>query len=324
MTDAQSKNSFYQLNPDLVLDIAELVGVPATGRLIELNSYENRAYIVEREAEAKDLVVKCYRPGRWSKNCIKEEHSFLSELVEQEVPVIAPVSIDGKTLLEKENLFFSIFPRTYGRIQQELNLEQLAVLARLMGRIHNIGQSKKARHRPQLDFENFVWKFLEDLLDGEHLPENLKGLFDQQIRNLFESYENQYSELLSKQAQRIHGDLHHSNLLWVEEDVTIFDFDDFVSGPRIQDFWLLLGPDFVQDPSVLETVRRNYEVFMPFPHEEIPLIPLLRKIRLLRHAAWLNNRWEDPAFPKAFPYFQEANYFNDLARDLLSQNEVEY
>ncbi len=316
-----SKLDFYELLPERILAAVERLNVRATGFCMALNSYENRVYEVGIEADArwpgaKSLIVKFYRPNRWSHECIQEEHDFLSDLKQAEIPVVAPLVFDdGQTLQQDGGLLFCVFPKAMGRSISELGKDEIAWMGRLVGRMHSVGALKKSKHRPLLNPQTYGEQSLDDLLNSSLVPEELQPLIADLEFTLLQPLEDRWYDCAPKQ-QRIHGDLHVSNLLWGEAGPFFLDFDDSCLGPKIQDLWLLLPGPLEECEDFFKLFVRNYEVFSPFPHEEVPLIEDLRKLRILRYSAWIAKRWDDPAFPLAFPDFGTREYFVRLLRDL--------
>lgn len=303
-------SSFYELSPDSVLNCVETaLQTTSTGRLFALNSYENRVYEVELEDRPK-VVIKFYRPGRWSKEAIQEELEFLKEIQNLEIPVAAPLC-HGIW----EGIIYAIFPKYMGQVLPELNDEQISRLGRLIGRLHVLGAAKKTKHRPVFNLENLGNKSLVYLNSSKWIPENLKEFYGVQLPDILKRIEERWDEV-SPHMQRIHGDLHVSNLLWSSDGPFFVDFDDFGMGPRVQDLWLLMPGPLEESQDFLSVLIPAYETFHEFPHHEISLIEDLRKLRMLKFAAWIGQRWEDPAFPPAFPHYGTPEYFLQLARDL--------
>jgi Ser/Thr protein kinase RdoA (MazF antagonist) len=324
---------FFELTPDRVLSAVERSGFRCTGRCIPLNSYENRVYELElepEEDESEDVgkhpihrrrVVKFYRPGRWTQDQILEEHRFLLDLLENEIPVVAPLPFsDGETLHRSEEgeLFYALFPKVGGRIPDEMDEDQLQWLGRLLARIHNVGASRKAVHRTHLTPLTYGVANLRFLLEGNWLPLNFRGRYEEAAQRIIAAAEPLFSSI---GAQRIHGDCHRNNLLWGSQGPFFLDFDDMVVGPPVQDVWLLIPGRDEEARANLESLLRGYEEFRPFDRSSLRLIEILRSLRFIHYTAWLARRWEDPAFPRAFPHFHTEKYWEDQTRDLLEQAE---
>ncbi len=322
-----NQESFFSLTPETVLQAVESTGLLCTGRCMALNSFENRVYDVELEVEpdsspkhisSKHRIVKFYRPGRWTAEQIGEEHEFLMDLLTAEIPVIAPLNFpDGSTIHKTPaGIFYSIFNKIGGRAPDELSDDQLIRVGRLLGRIHSIGASKKANTRVHLKPETYGEANLKFLLDGTWLPSNLKDRFVTLVNSICQLVRPWFSE---HSVQRIHGDCHLGNLLWNQSGPFFLDFDDMVVGPPVQDIWLLVpGRD---DTSIRqrETLLEGYEEMRHFDRRSIRLIEALRALRFIHYATWIAKRWNDPAFPHAFPHFGTQQYWLDEVNDLEEQ-----
>jgi Ser/Thr protein kinase RdoA (MazF antagonist) len=315
---------FFKLSPELVLAAAEKLKLVCTGRCMALNSYENRVYEIELDLEGPPIsrrrVAKFYRPGRWSKEQILEEHEFLLDLLENEIPVVAPIRLEGQTLHKdaETGLWYAIFPKVGGRIPDEMDPDQLRWVGRLLGRIHSVGAAKKAPTRIFLTPATYGTANLEYLLKNRWIPENLQDRYERCARDiivkaapLFENFE----------TIRIHGDCHKGNLLW-NEGPFFLDFDDMVSGPPVQDFWLLLSSSGEEGRAELSHMLEGYEEMREFERSGLKLIEYLRALRFIHYTAWLARRWEDPAFPRAFPNFNTRQYWEEKTRDLEEQLEM--
>lgn len=316
--------SFKELDPDLVLKATETSGCQATGLMTQLNSYENRVFEVgiESSIPREKRVIKFYRPGRWSRECILEEHSFLKELQDNDIHVGFPLPLSPKqpvktmapgasTLLELEGLYYAVFPRVRGRLPDEFRLSELRTLGRILGRLHNIGAQKKFVHRPILHEAPFtLWDNLDIL--SPLVSVELWPRYEAAAVALIDAYEDQIDPA---SFQRIHGDFHRGNtLLFTDPDsdrgdrFILVDFDDCCMGPVVQDFWMLLGSE--NDPEEVNEILTGYEEFRTFPHEQLGWIPLLRGARILSYAAWIARRWSDPSFVKLFPEFGSHRYWS--------------
>lgn len=307
---------FFRLTPELVLEAAEQAGFATTGHCLALNSLENRVYDVRLE-DATHVVVKFYRPGRWTREQIEEEHRFLFDLQAEEIPVCAPLPFpDGGSLRESAGIHFAVWPRTGGRAPDELSDEQLAVLGRLLARIHNVGAAGTAQHRLHLNETTYGEIPLRLLLDGDFLPQHCRSRYEDAARATMEAY-----RMLSAghPAHRIHGDCHLGNLLHGDQGYFFLDFDDFLNGPPVQDLWLLLSardPEGLRQRSVF---LEAYRQFREFDTAWLSLIEPLRALRYIHYAAWVARRYEDPAFPNAFPHFGSDEYWEKETADLADQ-----
>lgn len=311
---------FDALSPDRILDAVEAIGLLPSGHVTALNSYENRVYQIGIEDD-DPLIAKFYRPGRWSNETILEEHDFSLELSAQEIPVIPPMVREGKSLFHSGEFRFAVFPRKGGRAPDPGNLHQLEWIGRLMGRIHAVGRARRFLHRPRLDPMNYGQQAHDIVVASPLLPDEYRAryqdLADQlllQARELFDT--------VSADNIRIHGDCHIGNILWSETGPRFVDLDDCVSGPVIQDLWMLLNGDIQTVQLQLHTLVEGYRTFSDFNPAELTLIEPLRGLRLLHHTAWLAHRWDDPAFPRAFPWFGETRYWETHLQDLEEQSRV--
>ena len=306
------------LSPDLVLDAVESVGQVVDGRLLALNSYENRVYQVGIDG-GLPLVAKFYRPGRWSDATILEEHAFMLELAESEIPVVAPLVIVDRTLHRYGGFRFSLTPRQGGR---EPELDDPAVLTRIgrfIGRIHAVGASRPFSHRPTLDPASFGRTPSAYLLEEGWLPPELQPAYSSVVAHALDEVDACFDRAGAVGHIRLHGDCHRGNLLWTEAGPHFVDFDDTRAGPAVQDLWMLLAGDRDEMSVQLGHVLDGYEDFRDFDPRELHLIEALRTLRLIHHAAWLARRWDDPAFPAAFPWFDSPRYWENLILDLREQ-----
>jgi Ser/Thr protein kinase RdoA (MazF antagonist) len=308
---------YYRLDPDTVLHAVESTGLLSDGRLLPLNSYENRVYQVGLE-ESDPVVTKFYRPGRWSDEQIREEHEFSLELAAAEIPLIAPTEIDGETLFHHDGFRFALFRRQGGHAPELEDRETLLWLGRFIGRIHAIGKSRPFSYRPALTPQRFGTESIETLHGGHWLPPHLETAFGSLSDDLMEHILNAYERAGTIQTIRLHGDCHPGNLLW-RDGPWFVDMDDCQSGPAIQDLWMLLSGDHVEMEGQLAAIIEGYRQFCDFDPRELQLIEALRTLRMLHHAAWLARRWEDPAFPIAFPWFDGARYWEELILGLREQ-----
>ncbi len=295
--------NFFELEPHVVLDAIEKFGVQATGFCLQLNSYENRVFEVHLE-QGQKVVAKFYRPGRWSREQILDEHLFLKELQEEGVPVVCPLQADGTgtTVLETHGIYYSLFPKHLGQLPQEFLEGQLKKLGRTLACIHNIGSRKAARHRTSLTIEAVGDPALDEL--QRWIWPDLKNEYNDFAETVFENLRKPLAEL---DSIRIHGDCHRGNLLWNGEDFFLVDFDDFLNGPAVQDFWMLTGGEKGEDE--LTEILSGYDELREWDDSEWLLVPWLRALRLIHYSAWIGKRWEDPSFPRIFPQFREYLYW---------------
>jgi Ser/Thr protein kinase RdoA (MazF antagonist) len=309
-------NFFFHLTPDIVIKAIEQSGFEPTGHCMALNSYENRVYDLRLE-DGSHVVSKFYRPGRWSRDQILEEHGFLLELREDEIPVCSPMRFsDGETLHEIEGIYYAIWPRTGGRVPDELSDQELQILGRLCARIHNKGAAKKAAHRIELTGETYGLRPLAFLVDHDFLPPHCKDRYGNAVKEIVAIYETLRMDV---PYHRIHGDCHLGNLLHGSEGWFFLDFDDFLSGPAVQDVWMLVPARDREGLRQRDVFLDAYRQFRDFEYSWLRLVEPLRSLRYIRYAAWIAQRWDDPAFPAAFPHFGTVQYWEDETADLEDQ-----
>ncbi len=308
---------YYRLDPDTILHAVESLGLLCDGRLLALNSYENRVYQVGLEGE-DPLIAKFYRPGRWSDEQILEEHSFALELAGAEIPLIPPLEINAKTLHEFDGFRFALFTRRGGHAPELDQKETRIWLGRLLGRIHAVGAASDFNTRPVLNIDSFGRKPINTLKNGEWLPAHLETAFSSLADDLLVSIEASFERAGNFTDIRLHGDCHPGNILWRDGPFFV-DLDDCRSGPAVQDLWMLLSGESHEMAAQMKDVLDGYRQFHHFNLQELQLIEALRTLRMLHHAAWLAKRWQDPAFPIAFPWFGEPRYWEDLILSLREQ-----
>jgi Ser/Thr protein kinase RdoA (MazF antagonist) len=310
---------YAHLTPDTVLDALDSVGLRTDGRLLALNSYENRVYQVGQE-EGPPLVAKFYRPGRWSDAAILEEHAFTRELAEREIPVVPPrVLENGASLHEHAGYRFAVYPRRGGRMPEFDRADTLEWMGRFIGRIHAVGAQKPFVHRPALDIASFGTESREFLLAGRWLPDDLLPAWKSVIDQALELAGHCFARAGAYTRLRLHGDCHAGNVLWTEEGPHFVDFDDSRMGPAVQDLWMLLSGDRENQVRQLADILAGYEDFREFDARELHLVEALRTLRLIHYAAWLARRWDDPAFPAAFPWFNTQHYWQERILELREQ-----
>lgn len=302
-------SSFYNLDPEKVLAAAEQAGFYPTGEFTQLNSYENRVFDLRLEENLpgtsnKNIIAKFYRPQRWSQEALREEHEFLLSLKAEGIPAVAPLLLpNGKTLLEQDGIFVTFFPKVLGRMPQEFLQDDLLKVGRLMAQVHNVGSLKKAPARPTMDGAD-AWQTL-DLLQTWIAPE-VRHRYNTAAELILEAIQDTFdpSEFI-----RIHGDCHKGNLLNNGQQFFLVDFDDFVNGPVMQDFWMLLSGDEDQIEDEKFQIIDGYEELREFPHHQWQWIPLLRGLRIISYAGWIAKRWQDPSFPRLFPDYNTYSYW---------------
>jgi Ser/Thr protein kinase RdoA (MazF antagonist) len=319
MNQLSTEKAFSHLTPDHILDAVEATGVRCDGRFLALNSYENRVYRIGIEDDAP-LVAKFYRPYRWTDEAIIEEHCFTLALAKREIPVISPcLDHQGGTLQHHGPYRFALYPCHGGHAPELDNPAQLEQLGRFIGRIHALGVTQTFEHRPTLDIDSFAIKASAYLLDKGFIPDHLIEAYRTLCVDLIEQIRLCFERAGEVRYLRLHGDCHPGNILWTEAGAHIVDFDDTRMGPAIQDLWMFLSGDREYMTARLGDLLEGYTQFFEFNPFELNLVEALRTMRLIHYAAWLGSRWEDPAFPLAFPWFNSSRYWEDHILSLREQ-----
>lgn len=322
MAAASDTQAYARLAPDDVLNSVESVGFRCDGSLLALNSYENRVYRLGLE-EGADIVAKFYRPQRWSDEQILEEHRFTQTLAELEIPVVAPLLHNQQTLFEHQGFRFALFANCGGRAPDLENYDQLEQLGRFLGRIHQAGASQPFATRPTLDIDSFGWQARELVLNSGHLPTELIEVYASLTQQLLEQSELCYQRATPEGEHlvllRSHGDCHPSNILWTADGPHIVDFDDARMAPAIQDLWMFIAGDRADQTAALDALLEGYTQFCEFDARQLHLIEALRTLRLIHYYAWLSKRWDDPAFKRAFPWFNTQRCWEDHILSLREQ-----
>ena len=314
----QTPSPYSRLAPDIVLDALESIGLRCDGRLLALNSYENRVFQVGQE-EGAPVIAKFYRPDRWSDEAILEEHAFTQELADREIPVVAPMLLDGTTLHDHEGFRFAIYPRQSGRPPELDDPDTLEWMGRFMGRIHAVGALRPFSQRPALDIDSFGTGPRAWLLENNWIPSDLLPAWESVTAQALDGVRQCYDRAGNIQTLRLHGDCHMGNVLWTNDGPHFVDFDDCRSGPAVQDLWMLLSGEQGAMTRQLRDVLAGYEDFFEFDPRELHLIEALRTLRLIHYSAWLAQRWNDPAFPAAFPWFNTPHYWQARILELREQ-----
>lgn len=320
MNEAPASDTPYDnLTPDTLLDAVDHAGWRSNGELLALNSYENRVYQVGVE-DAAPLVAKFYRPGRWSDAAILEEHAFTAELAALEIPVVAPLAdAGGATLFHHSGFRVALFPRRGGRAPELESPENLEWLGRFIGRIHAVGAAHAFRHRPELDVDTVGMPAREAVLASGFLPAELAPRYAEITAALIDGTRRAFDRAGNYRRLRLHGDCHPGNILWTDAGPHFVDFDDAVSGPALQDLWMLLAGDRAEMTAQLGALLHGYTQFAEFDPAELHLLEALRSLRILHYAAWIARRWHDPAFPRNFPWFDTGRYWEDHIQSLREQ-----
>jgi Ser/Thr protein kinase RdoA (MazF antagonist) len=309
---------YSELSPETVLDAIEALGFRCDGRVLALNSYENRVYQIGIEDE-QPLVAKFYRPGRWSDAAIREEHAFAAELAAQEIPVVAPLTPLANSLHAHHGFRYAVFPRRGGRWPELGTHDDREWVGRFLGRIHAVGRAARFSERTRLSAEDLGRNARDFVLDGDWMPDYLAIKYEDVTDRLLEAVEARCENWNGAAQGRILGDCHRGNILWTDLGPHFVDLDDCLTGPAVQDVWMLLSGGPQEMRTELHDLLEGYEQFLPFDRREIALIEPLRALRMIHYSAWLARRWHDPAFPQAFPWFAEPRYWEQHYRSLEDQ-----
>lgn len=327
---------YADLTPASVLDALDVVGMRGDGRLIQLNSYENRVFQAFLE-DGEVVVLKFYRPGRWSDAQILEEHAFGIELAEREIPVVAPQSLtpaphmlDRVTVLGDQATLavmhaqggghrFAVTPRRSGRAPELDDAQTLQWIGRFLGRLHAVGASQAFRHRAVFNVANVGVAARDWLRDHDTIAADAKHTWHAACETALSEVQRLFDAAGHVRQLRLHGDCHPGNLLWTDAGPHFVDLDDACTGPAMQDMWMLLSGDEHAMAVQLAQLLSGYEDFMDFEPRERLLIEALRTLRMIHHSAWIARRWSDPAFPAAFPWFEGVAYWHQQAQQLREQ-----
>jgi Ser/Thr protein kinase RdoA (MazF antagonist) len=333
MRSKTTRQPFSGLDPAVLLDAVEQLGLRPDGRLLALNSYENRVWqigIDDIDANTcAPVVVKVYRPDRWSDAQILEEHSFVSEMQAAELPVVAPLVIRGASLHHHAGFKYAIYPKQGGRSPEFAEPDVLEWMGRLLARMHNVGATRPFVAREALDIENFGYEPRNWLLEHQVIHADLESVWMDVADAAIDEVEACFDRAGPLTQLRLHGDCHAGNVLWTPQRIDqngemhggphFVDFDDARSGPAIQDLWMLLSGEADEMTAQLRHVLRGYQLFRDFDPAELQIVEALRTLRLLHYSAWLARRWNDPAFPAAFPWFDTPRYWQDRILELREQ-----
>jgi Ser/Thr protein kinase RdoA (MazF antagonist) len=307
---ATTPTDYSELSPDLLLNAIDSCGLRTDGRLLALNSYENRVYQAGIESDGP-VIAKFYRPGRWSDAAIIEEHMFSMELAARELPVIAPLMINGITLQRHLGYRFALYPRQGGYWPELESRQARQWIGRVIARMHAVGAASRFRHRPELDIDSYGHQSRRFLLEQNFIPAHLETAYRTLSDDLLEQITEIFSSVGNISRIRIHGDCHAGNILWTDAGPHFVDLDDCRMGPAIQDIWMLISGDRHEMQAQLADIVEGYQQFYDLDLRELRLIEPLRTLRIMHYAAWLARRWEDPAFPRAFPWFNTSRYWEE-------------
>jgi Ser/Thr protein kinase RdoA (MazF antagonist) len=313
-----SGHPYDNLTPDVTLAAVESVGFITDGRILALNSYENRVYQVGVE-EGPPVVAKFYRPGRWTREAIVEEHGFAWQCTEADVPVVPPLRRAGETLFKHAGFQFAVYERHGGHWPEFNRREEREWMGRFMGRLHMVGKREEFVHRPVLGVEQMGEGAAAYLLKGRWIPEHLRAAYAAVTEDLVDRVYEWTERAGELNLLRLHGDCHPGNVLWTDEGPHFVDLDDCMMGPAVQDLWMLLSGTRSEMAQQLSDMLTGYAQFAQFDRRELMLIESLRSLRMINYSAWLARRWEDPAFPRAFPWFAEPRYWEGHILSLKEQ-----
>jgi len=311
-------SDFAALSPDRVMDATETLGYRCDARILELNSYENRVYQIGIE-DKEPIVGKFYRPNRWTDKQIIEEHQYTIQLAQQDISVVAPIVLNDQTLFLHEGYRFSLYPRRGGRAPNIDDLDNLEILGRHIGKIHAEGAQHLFVYRPEISVATYGEFARAFLLDNNFIPDELLPAYTTLTEQLLMTLHERFSTASSVKHIRLHGDCHMGNVLWRDDVPHFVDFDDARNGVPIQDLWMMLSGERDEQTIQLDAILEGYRTFADFDNRQIQLIEPLRTLRLMYHAAWLAKRWDDPAFPRAFPFFNGLRYWSDHILELREQ-----
>ena len=312
------EHDYNALEPDTILQAVESVGYITSGRMLALNSYENRVYRVELE-EGAPLVAKFYRPDRWSDEAIAEEHAFTHELAEEEIPVVAPLAFDGETLLQCSGYRFALYPLQGGRWPDLEYTEDMMWMGRFIARIHAVGRQTTFRHRAEISIQRFGNDAVDYLMTNSFIPSHLEQAYQTLTDDLLVNIKQRFGQAGEYSTLRLHGDCHRGNVLWTDRGPHFVDLDDCCNGPAIQDLWMLLSGERAEMTVQMIDLLEGYSEFASLDMAEMNLIEALRTLRMMHYASWLARRWNDPAFPQAFPWFDSTQYWEQHILELREQ-----
>lgn len=311
-------NNFSHLLPEVIFDCAERLGERCTGRFLTMNAMENRVYDIEKEDESH-VIIKFYRPGRWSKETILSEHAYLKRALAEEIPVVAPLCDDkGESLFEHQGIYYAIFPKKPGRLESELNKEQLTRLGRYLGRLHNVGAAFPQAPRLTLTPELYGRDTLNYVKQEGLLQPGLGAIYEQLVTQTCDLIEPVFEGV---ENILVHGDCHVGNVLWKGDEPYFIDFDDMLYAPPVQDMWMLIGGDDEYAMKNRDILITAYEEIREFDDKSLKLMEPLRALRMMYFAGWIARRREDGAFKLAFPYFGTEKFWQQQIENLSAQLE---
>ena len=324
----EKTQTFHSLGPDEILNSIEMIGFKPSGRILQLNSMENRVYEVEIDLDKPSdnpsdsfLIIKFYRPGRWSREQIKEEHEFLFDLNNNDIDAIAPLtakdnSQKDESLFEYKNLFFCVFPKRAGRAVDEWTEELVPIMGRMLARLHNIGAQKKSQHRLKLDIDTFGVRNLDYILRSPYMPKEYQENYEKTCQQIFKLATPIFETLTT---QRVHGDCHHGNVLRRDLVPFLIDFDDMTIAPKVQDIWMITPGRDSYSIELRDKLIDAYLEMSEFDFKELRVIETLRALRMIHFSSWIAHRFEDESFKRAFPTYGSHQYWEKELYDLKEQ-----
>jgi Ser/Thr protein kinase RdoA (MazF antagonist) len=314
--ELSAQTPYDNLSPELVLAMVERLGLRCTGGLFAMNSYENRVYDVALE-DTDNIIIKVYRPHRWTKEQILEEHAFAAELQADDVPVVPPQRFNGQTLHAHAGYLYALYPKRGGRAVEMHTPEDFKMIGRLAARIHNIGSREVFHHRGVLNVRTYGWDNLVYLRGSGMIPRDLMTAYDATVTHLLKRLDEIWAG--RRHVLRLHGDCHLGNILVNQGEMFMVDLDDCLSGPAVQDLWMMANGDRHDMSRQFGWMLEGYTQFRDFDYSELQLVEPLRALRMIHYTAWLARRWNDPTFPKNFPFFAGNGYWEGHINALKEQ-----
>ena len=314
-------SDFESLVPDVMLDAVEqATGRRMTGLAHPLPSYINRVYEIE-DNNGERLIAKFYRPGRWSKEALQDEHDFVSACSAEEIPVIAPIAFaDGHTLHQDNGIYFTIFPKRFGRQFEANTNEDWERIGRLLGRVHNVGSQQEAPNRTDLHPADSTEEHINHLIDNQIVTPAYSDAFIEVTDSIMDLIIDLFDDA---EFIRIHGDCHSGNLLdRPGEGIMIIDFDDMMMGPAVQDLWMLLPDQADKCRNEFNHILKGYEQFREFDDHTFKLIEPLRAMRIIYFLAWCSRQVNDYRFRTLYPDWGSDAFWKQEIADLTKQRDI--
>jgi Ser/Thr protein kinase RdoA (MazF antagonist) len=312
---------FEHLVPDVMLDAVEqALGRKMTGLATALPSYINRVYEIQAD-DGERLIAKFYRPGRWTLDALREEHAFVADCAADEIPVIAPLALpSGDTLHQANGVYFTLFPKRFGR-SLEINTDaDWTRVGQLLGRVHVAGARGTAPNRTRLHPHHCTEPEVRHLVDHGFVTPRYRAEFEDITSRLLRLIAPLFDDL---DFIRLHGDCHRGNLLdRPGEGLMVIDFDDMMMGPPIQDLWLLLPDRLEHCRRELDLLLRGYEMFRDFDDATLRLIEPLRAMRIIYFLAWCSHQVDDYKFRHDHPHWGSDAFWQRENADLAMQLRI--